>query len=356
LPAGVEMTEAIDRDSDLSNRIVSQVEFYLGDSNLPRDKFLREQAAKDADGWISIATIASFQRMRALSPDVSLIKSALKEAGSSVFEVDEEASNIRRKNPLPDSIDMMPKCVYVKGFSQDSTLDELLNFFRSCAPDFEAVRMRRLPKSKDFKGSVFVEFKSEAGAKAFLASPPKEYNTNPLIIMSKLAYFDSKNKTSGKAVLEAEFEKLANEYTKGCLVKLCNMPKGVSHQDVKETIGSLCEMGIAFVEQQQDSTTYVRLKEPKAQELVDTIEKDGLEIQDSEISAVLPSADEEAKYYRNLAAIMVSKKSSNKYRSDNRTRQASKPETMRKREAQEDEDDVRPENKRLNQDETPCGN
>src|SRR3954470_24609997 len=37
----------------LHEKIKRQVEFYFGDANYPRDKFLLESAGKDAGGWIS---------------------------------------------------------------------------------------------------------------------------------------------------------------------------------------------------------------------------------------------------------------------------------------------------------------
>ena len=42
------------------------LEFYFSDSNLPRDKFLRETVEADPDGFVDIALLATFSRMRAL--------------------------------------------------------------------------------------------------------------------------------------------------------------------------------------------------------------------------------------------------------------------------------------------------
>ena len=43
----------------------AQVEWYLSSSRLAADRFLSEQA-RDHDGWIPIATLLSFPRMRKL--------------------------------------------------------------------------------------------------------------------------------------------------------------------------------------------------------------------------------------------------------------------------------------------------
>lgn len=42
------------------------MEFYFSDSNLPRDKFLLEKVTEDADGFVDIALLCIFKRMRDL--------------------------------------------------------------------------------------------------------------------------------------------------------------------------------------------------------------------------------------------------------------------------------------------------
>ena len=301
-------------NNTLNEKIVRQVEFYLSDTNMARDKFLRELSGKDTDGWMPISTIASFSRMKLLSEDVGVIAGALKEAGSNVFQVDESGEMIKRKHPLPESQDLMPRSVYVKGFPKESQLDDLLTFFKPYA-GVEAVRMRRFPKSKDFKGSVFVEFASESDAKAFLDLDALMFNNQALIKMSKMAYLESKNRENVKPDLNTEFEKLATEYTRGCLVKLTGVPANQPHQSLKKEINDIFPVEIAFVEQQTNGTAYVRLKEPKGEELVEALKEKKVKINDSLISASKPSDEEEAKYYRNLAAVMISKRSTGKYTS-----------------------------------------
>lgn len=36
--------------ADIENKILKQVEFYFGDANLPRDKFLLEKAGENGQG------------------------------------------------------------------------------------------------------------------------------------------------------------------------------------------------------------------------------------------------------------------------------------------------------------------
>jgi lupus La protein len=53
-------------DDDAQSKVRAQMEFYFSDSNLPRDKFLRETVEADPEGFVDISLLATFSRMRAL--------------------------------------------------------------------------------------------------------------------------------------------------------------------------------------------------------------------------------------------------------------------------------------------------
>ena len=53
-------------DDDARSKVRAQMEFYFSDSNLPRDKFLRETVEADPEGFVDISLLATFSRMRAL--------------------------------------------------------------------------------------------------------------------------------------------------------------------------------------------------------------------------------------------------------------------------------------------------
>jgi lupus La protein len=53
-------------DEESKQKVKLQVEFYFSDSNLPRDKFLRETVSADPDGFVDIALIITFSRLRSL--------------------------------------------------------------------------------------------------------------------------------------------------------------------------------------------------------------------------------------------------------------------------------------------------
>ncbi|KAI3790811.1 hypothetical protein L2E82_04147 [Cichorium intybus] len=56
-----------------------QVEYYFSDENLRTDKFLLKYLTKDEEGYVPVAVIASFKKMKKLTHHKSFIVAALKE-------------------------------------------------------------------------------------------------------------------------------------------------------------------------------------------------------------------------------------------------------------------------------------
>ncbi|EIW71283.1 hypothetical protein TREMEDRAFT_73252 [Tremella mesenterica DSM 1558] len=59
----------------LQGWLYGQVEYYFSMQNLAMDDYLRRQM--DSEGWISIATIASFNRIKAATSDVDMVRMAM---------------------------------------------------------------------------------------------------------------------------------------------------------------------------------------------------------------------------------------------------------------------------------------
>ena len=188
---------------EFTKRIL-QVEFYFSDSNLPMDKFLLEQVGGSKNNSVKIETLHSFKRMRRFQP-FSAIVDALKD--SNFLELTEDDTCVRRKVPLPETLDdgldeevvkvfedkAMPRSVYVKGFGEEvpSTQFDIEAFFAPYGPT-NAIRLRR-NNEKLFKGSVFVEFETDDLQKAFLELETKpKWDGKELQIMSKKQYCDQK--------------------------------------------------------------------------------------------------------------------------------------------------------------------
>lgn len=72
---------------------------------------------KNNDGWLPIATLTRFARLKALSDDVSVIADALKKSPE-LLEVSEDSLKVKRKTDLPENLDQTPNMIYIKGFKQ----------------------------------------------------------------------------------------------------------------------------------------------------------------------------------------------------------------------------------------------
>jgi lupus La protein len=130
-------TSSSSSDPDLEKKIIRQIEYYLSDVNMVRDKFLKNEVTKD-EGWIPLSVLTTFKRLQSLSTDFKTIINALKSSVSGLLQIDESENKIRRHpdRPIPNShaeleLALRNRTVYVKGFpkTDDVTIDKLLTFF-----------------------------------------------------------------------------------------------------------------------------------------------------------------------------------------------------------------------------------
>ncbi|CAA0805922.1 La-related protein 1A [Striga hermonthica] len=76
----------------LRANIVKQIEYYFSDENLKNDPYLI--SLMDSEGWVPIATIAEFKRVKRMSADIPFILDAL--LASETIEV--QGEKVRRRN------------------------------------------------------------------------------------------------------------------------------------------------------------------------------------------------------------------------------------------------------------------
>lgn len=300
-------------DAELASKILKQVEFYFGDANLPRDKFLQEKI-KEKEGWVDLSVLASFSRMKVLSEDVSVIAEAL-EKSAELLELNEEKTAVRRKTELPESHETLVSSVYVKGFSKETTLDQLESFFAGVSEKVQAIRMRRFPDTKDFKGSVFVEVGSAEEANR-VAALQLTFQDAPLTIMTKVKYFEGKNaerlekKNDGKA---AEKEEKPFEYTKGCLLYIDAVPEEITHNQIKEVLTA--KQFVAYTNIVSGLAT-IRFKEPVTDEFAASVAE--IEVAGQTLKCRRSTEEEEVAYYeqfqKELQEAMARKRGNNRGR------------------------------------------
>lgn len=85
--------------SGVRREIVAQVEFYFGDANYPKDKFLLKEAKKGKDGFIALKTVTGFARMKKLTRSWRSVAHAVRD--SDVVELSPDGRKLRRRHPLP---------------------------------------------------------------------------------------------------------------------------------------------------------------------------------------------------------------------------------------------------------------
>ncbi|XP_055931736.1 lupus La protein homolog isoform X2 [Argiope bruennichi] len=256
------ITPAEDSSSDISEleqKIIRQIEYYFGNFNLCKDKFLREQIKLD-DGWVPLETMVKFNRLKILTQDFNTICTALGKSPNGLIEINEDSTKIRRRveKPIPDESYLKNEAVqdrtlYVKGFRKNITLDELLEFFKE--HKVENIFMRRYPgNNRGFKGSCFVMFETVEDADKFLENKVIKFEGTELLKEKKKDY--TKRKDIYFANVRAEKEKkLAKkvdgnkedgdedsevpevDITPGCLLKLTGLGSTCSREDLKKALG-----------------------------------------------------------------------------------------------------------------------
>ncbi|KAM7377423.1 hypothetical protein PAMA_013959 [Pampus argenteus] len=168
------------RVKQLLGDVKKQVEFWFGDVNLHKDRFLKKLIDDSDDGYVDISVLASFNRMKKLTTDTKLIARALK--NSSVVEVNLEGNKVRRQLPvgeIPDDVDS--RTVYVELLPKDVTHSWIERVFTKCG-NVVYISIPRYKSSGDSKGFAFVEFETvEQAQKAIemLNNPPEDAPRKP---------------------------------------------------------------------------------------------------------------------------------------------------------------------------------
>ncbi|WOK99272.1 la-related protein 6A [Canna indica] len=114
---------------ELRDRIVRQVEYYFSDENLPTDKFLLKFIKRNKEGYVPVAVIASFKRMKKLTQELSLIVDSLRT--SSELVVSEDGNKVKRLHPLPNvkTTDAKSRTVVVENLPDDSSEESIQRIF-----------------------------------------------------------------------------------------------------------------------------------------------------------------------------------------------------------------------------------
>ncbi|XP_054457237.1 la-related protein 7 isoform X2 [Anoplopoma fimbria] len=168
------------RVKQLLGDVRRQVDFWFGDVNLHKDRFLKKLIDESDDGNVDISVLASFNKMKKLTSDTKLIARALK--NSSVVEVNLEGNKVRRQFPIGDvPNDVDDRTVYVELLPKDVTHSWIERVFTKCG-NVVYVSLPRYKSTGDTKGFAFIEFETKADAQnaiEMLNNPPEDSARKP---------------------------------------------------------------------------------------------------------------------------------------------------------------------------------
>lgn len=311
-------------DAGLAEKIIRQIEYYFGDINLNKDKFMKEEIQKDS-GWVELETLIKFNRLKVLSTDFKEIIESLKKSTSNLLEIDEEKKKIRRAKPLPENLtefetSLKLNTVYVKGFPTTLSLDELIAYFETHGKVLQ-VFMRRFPSTKQFKGSVFVTFGTADEMKTFLDQAEVKYHDQVLTRESQEAYIarkgpelekhksaklskEQQKEEKIKQKLEAEEAFLKEQKVLGAILHM----KGLSSEGTRENIKELFDnyAKVKFVDYNKGNPeAFVRFAEENnaVEALAKALEASGtnsIVLKDATLECRVLEGDEENEYWTTL--------------------------------------------------------
>ncbi|KAK2962689.1 putative Lupus La protein like protein [Blattamonas nauphoetae] len=206
--------------ASLNENIKKQTEFYFSDHNLPRDKFLKAKIAESPEGWVSLEVMTSFRKLGDLTKDIKVIAEAL--ANSTILELSEDKTKIRRLTPVPTEQDVNNRTLVVTNIPKDSNVEAISTFFTQFGP-VGAVRCVTEPQTEVFSGKAFIVFEEQAGLDSAIAKGddmPK-FGDNK-IECNKFKTIKKKEKPEvpdRNAELRAQIEEERKNHAPGCILR-----------------------------------------------------------------------------------------------------------------------------------------
>lgn len=313
--------------SELESKIVRQIEYYFGDYNISRDKFLQEEIKKE-EGWIALAVMLKFNRLASLSKDETVVADAVAKSSSGLMEVHDDKTKIRRnperKIPEFDSSwkeKVQGRTLYMKGFPEDMVLDNLQPFVDKVSPS-ENVFMRRM-KNGTFKGSIFVTYQSVEDCQKVLDMEEKKYkeeDKEPLIIKFQKDYFAGKKdvnkerKNAGKKdkpEVKVESKDLKQD---GAVLKIEGLnDKDISYDDIKEVFKDKVDEKVAWVTYRRgDDAAQVRFSgDQSAVNVIKSLEGK-VTVGEKEFTIAIVEGAEEEEYWETFKRDTASRRDINK--------------------------------------------
>jgi hypothetical protein len=236
---------------------------------------------------VPIAVLLTFKRLQSLTTDPACVAEVMARSSSVLVNADKTA--VRRakafQHGAPD--DSRERTMFASNVDDSATLEQLQALFGTVeGAEVQLVRMRRDRRSKQFIGSVFVEYKSKAQLQVALGTKltleDKELQTCSLeefLIKQREHRAEQQRKwrehadnqpfdasETGKRKRDGE-DSTKLEYTKGLILTLKTSDSTLTREDIKSEVAKYGKA--AFVDFHSGSTEgYVRMQTPEMRDAV----------------------------------------------------------------------------------------
>jgi|EP01033_Poteriospumella_lacustris_P011090 lupus La protein len=275
----------------MAAQIKRQVEFYFSDSNYRKDTFLRAAAESDAEGFVPISVLLTFNKLKSFTTSVAEVAEAI--ADSDALVLNAAKDKVKRSEPLPDVDTSAERTLYVKGYPTDDadvTIESITEYFSA----FGKVNMVKLRKTleKTFKGSVLVEFGSVAEMEAALKAT-HEYKGKPFVQVSTFADWNNerqavqnkrKRKSDNDAAEAEDKEDEELQFESGLVFRVTGVPPAATALQLKQFFKEVTEE-VKFVDLAEGGSAVLRVANKDAAAKIASKAAEGLEL-------VLEGADE----------------------------------------------------------------
>jgi len=238
-------------DATLMANVKKQVEYYFSDNNFRRDKFMREKCANNkVDGTISITTLLTFSKLKAMNITEADVIVSLKDSTCVKFNADQ--SGLKRSEALPE----VDHTVFVGGLKRNAIKDDI-SALRTDVESFcqkmseskveystfihSPLKQNNYNKNKGegdrkFSGAALVQFESVEGLtkmlKAASATGTLTIQDRKVVVMS-LKDFQNLEDPQQKRRAESGCTP-----TPAAFVKVTGIPSGLKFRDIRKGIES----------------------------------------------------------------------------------------------------------------------
>ncbi|CAH8444528.1 unnamed protein product [Schistosoma intercalatum] len=151
-PCSNDTSECVACVSERLSRIRNQIEYYFGDRNFTRDRYLQEKMT--VDGYVPLEVILNFPRMKQLDASKNLIIQAC--CNSSVVEIDAGRGLIRRRLAVSESYGLSVESTVFTQHAPISTSATTLSSstYTSDAPPSDTVSMEVTNSTSTIAGEM----------------------------------------------------------------------------------------------------------------------------------------------------------------------------------------------------------